>query len=199
MPDYAEPVAKLIEELKHLPAVGQKSAQRIAFHLLKAADNEAERLAEAILEMKRAIRCCSLCNNLTDVDPCFFCTNPSRNRKVICVVEDPLNIAAIEKTREYRGLYHVLMGAIAPLKGVGPDQLKIKNLIERLKSGEVEEVILATNPTVEGETTAVYLAKLLKPLGLKVTRIAMGLPIGSELDYADEVTMSKALEGRREM
>jgi len=199
MPDYAEPVARLIEELKHLPSIGQKSAQRIAFHLLKGSTEEAERLAQAILDMKRKVGLCSTCNNLTDVDPCFYCSSPTRTPKQICVVEEPANILAIEKTRAYQGRYHVLMGALAPLKGVGPDQLRIKNLMERLRGGEVEEIIIATNPNVEGEATAIYLSKLLKPLGMKVTRIAMGVPIGSELDYADEVTVMKSLEGRREM
>lgn len=199
MPDYAEPVARLIEELKHLPSIGQKSAQRIAFHLLKGSTEEAERLAQAVLDMKRKVGLCSTCNNLTDVDPCFYCSSPTRTPKQICVVEEPANILAIEKTRAYQGRYHVLMGALAPLKGVGPDQLRIKNLMERLRGGEVEEIIIATNPNVEGEATAIYLSKLLKPLGMKVTRIAMGVPIGSELDYADEVTVMKSLEGRREM
>ncbi|MGB7622655.1 MAG: recombination mediator RecR [Terriglobia bacterium] len=199
MPDYAEPVARLIEELKHLPSVGQKSAQRIAFHLLKGSSEEAERLVQAILDVKQKVGLCSTCNNLTDVDPCFYCTSPARTPKQICIVEEPANVLAIEKTRAYHGRYHVLMGALAPLKGIGPDQLRIKNLIERLRSGEVEEIILATNPNVEGEATAIYLSKLLKPLGVKVTRIAMGVPIGSELDYADEVTVMKSLEGRREM
>ncbi|MBZ5553831.1 MAG: recombination mediator RecR [Acidobacteriia bacterium] len=199
MPDYAEPVARLIEELKHLPSIGQKSAQRIAFHLLKGPTEEVERLAQAILDMKQKVGLCSTCNNLTDVDPCFYCSSPTRTPRQICIVEEPANVLAIEKTRAYQGRYHVLMGALAPLKGVGPDQLRIKNLIERLRGGEVEEIILATNPNVEGEATAIYLSKLLKPLGVKVTRIAMGVPIGSELDYADEVTVMKSLEGRREM
>lgn len=199
MPDYAEPVSRLIEELKHLPSIGQKSAQRIAFHLLKSSTEEAERLAQAILEMKHKIGLCSVCNNLTDVDPCFFCSSAARSSKQICVVEEPANILAIEKTRAYHGRYHVLMGSLAPLKGIGPEQLRIKSLIERLRGAEVEEIILATNPNVEGEATAVYLSKLLKPLGVKVTRIGMGVPIGSELDYADEVTMLKSLEGRREI
>ncbi len=199
MPDYAEPVARLIEELKRLPSIGQKSAQRIAFHLLKVSNDEVERLAQAILEVKHRIGLCSVCNNLTDVDPCSYCTSPARNPKQICIVEEPAGILAVERTRAYQGRYHVLMGSLAPLKGIGPDQLRIKNLMERLRGGEVEEIILATNPNVEGEATAIYLSKLLKPLGLKVTRIAMGVPIGSELDYADEVTMMKALEGRREV
>jgi recombination protein RecR len=199
MPDYPEPVARLLEELKHLPSIGQKSAQRIAFHLLKGLTEDAERLAQAIVDVKQKIGLCSTCNNLTDVDPCYFCSSATRNPKQICVVEEPGNILAVERTRAYQGRYHVLMGSLAPLKGIGPEQLRIKNLIERLRGGEVEEIILATNPNVEGEATAIYLSKLLKPLGLKVTRIGMGAPIGSELDYADEVTMMKAMEGRREL
>lgn len=199
MSDYAEPLARLIEELRHLPSIGPKSAQRIAFHLLKSGPEYAHRLAQAILDVKQKIGLCSTCNNLTDVDPCFYCSSPARHSKQICVVEEPANILAVERTRAYHGRYHVLMGSLAPLKGVGPDQLRIKNLMERLKGGEVEEIIIATNPNVEGEATAIYLSKLLKPLGLKVTRIAMGVPIGSEIDYADEVTMMKAMEGRLEL
>ncbi len=199
MKDYAEPLARLIDELKRLPGIGQKSAQRIAFHLQRAAREDAERLAKAILDAKDKIRLCSLCNNFTENDPCDFCTNPGRDPAVICVVETPYNVVAIEKTREFRGLYHVLHGVISPLQGVGPDQLKLKNLIDRLKGAKVQELIVATNPNVEGEATAVYLSKLVKPLGVKVTRIAMGIPVGSELEFADEVTMLKAIEGRREI
>ncbi|PYV11424.1 MAG: recombination protein RecR [Acidobacteria bacterium] len=199
MKDYAEPLARLIDELKRLPGIGQKSAQRIAFHLERAAREEVERLAVALLELKDKIRLCSICNNLTEADPCEYCTDPSRDPTVICVVETPYNVVAVEKTREFRGLYHVLHGAISPLQGVGPDQLKLKNLIERLKSGKIKELIVATNPNVEGEATAVYLSKLIKPLGVRVTRIAMGIPVGSELEFADEVTMLKAIEGRREI
>ncbi len=199
MKDYAEPLARLIDELKRLPGIGQKSAQRIAFHLERAPREDAERLAKAIVDAKDKIRLCSLCNNLTENDPCQYCTDPSRNQEVICVVETPYNVVAIEKAREFHGLYHVLHGALSPLQGVGPDQLKLKNLIERLKSNKIKELIVATNPNVEGESTAVYLSKLVKPLGVKVTRIAMGIPVGSELDFADEVTMLKAIEGRREM
>jgi recombination protein RecR len=200
MPDYAEPIARLIQQLKRLPSIGQKSAERLAFAIVNAwSREEAQALAEAIVEVKDKIGYCSVCNNITDVDPCQYCTNAERNPKVICVVQQPHNIIPVEKTRQYNGQYHILLGALSPLSGVGPDQLRIKGLIERLRSREVEEVILATNPNVEGEATAVYLSKLLKPLGVKVSRIAMGIPVGSDLDYADEVTMSKAMEGRREM
>ena len=199
MKDFAGPLARLIDELKRLPGIGQKSAQRLAFHLERSAREDAERLAAAVLEMKDKIRLCRVCNNLTEQDPCEYCTHPGRDPSVICVVETPCNVVVVEKTREFHGLYHVLHGALSPLQGVGPDQLKIKNLLERLRGGQVKELILATSPTVEGETTAVYLSKLLKPLGVKVTRIAMGIPVGSELEFADEVTMLKALEGRREM
>jgi len=199
MKDFAEPLARLIDELKRLPGIGQKSAQRIAFHLERASREDAERLAAAILEAKDKVRLCSLCNNLTEQDPCDYCTDPRRDPEVICVVETPYNVVGIEKTREYHGLYHVLHGALSPLQGVGPDQLKLKNLLERLKGGKIKELIVATNPNVEGEATAIYLSKLIKPLGIKVTRIAMGVPVGSELEFADEVTMLKALEGRREI
>jgi recombination protein RecR len=199
MKDFAEPLARLIDALKRLPGIGQKSAQRIAFHLERAPREDAERLAAAILDAKDKIRLCSLCNNLTEQDPCEYCTDPRRDPEVICVVETPYNVVAIEKTREYHGLYHVLHGALSPLQGIGPDQLKLKNLVERLKGGKVKELIVATNPNVEGEATAIYLSKLLKPLGLKVTRIGMGVPVGSELEFADEVTMLKAIEGRREI
>jgi recombination protein RecR len=199
MKDYAEPLARLIDELKRLPGIGQKSAQRIAFSLQRASREDAERLATALLALKDKIRLCSICNNLTENDPCGYCTDPGRDPTVVCVVETPTNILAIERTREFPGLYHVLHGALSPLDGVGPDQLKLKSLIERLKSGIIKELILATSPTVEGEATAVYLSKLIKPLGVRVTRIAMGIPVGSDLEFADEVTMMKAMEGRREM
>ncbi|MGH9853341.1 MAG: recombination mediator RecR, partial [Blastocatellia bacterium] len=194
MLDYAEPVTKLIDEFKRLPGIGHKSAQRLAFHMLKAPQEEAERLIEAIREIKEKIVFCSVCNNLTDVEPCRFCSGPSRDQSIICVVEEPHNLVAIEKTREYHGLYHVLHGALSPIRGIGPEELRIKNLLERLRpdeSGEspVKEIILATNPNTEGEATANYLARLLKPLGFRMTRIAMGLPVGSDLEYADEVTM----------
>lgn len=199
MPDFAPSITKLIEELKHLPGIGQKTAQRLAFHLLRTDREQALALADAIRDAKEKIRPCSICNNITDVDPCFFCESPTRSKKTICVVEEAPNIAAIEKTREFNGMYHVLGGALSPLQGRGPEQLKIKSLIERLKGGTVEEIIIATNPTAEGEATAVYLSKLIKPLGVRVTRIAMGIPVGSDLEYADEVTMLKAMEGRREL
>ena len=199
MKDYAEPLARLIDEFRRLPGIGQKSAQRLAFHLQRATREDAERLATAILEVKDKVRLCSTCNNLTEKDPCEYCSDPRRETSVICVVESPYNLIAVEKTREFHGQYHVLHGALSPLQGIGPDQLKLKNLLERLKSGQVKEIIVATNPNVEGEATAVYLAKLLRPLGVKVTRIAMGIPVGSELEFADEVTMLKAIEGRREI
>lgn len=199
MPDFAPSIAKLIDQLKRLPGIGQKTAQRLAFHLLRVDRAEALALADAIREAKEKIRPCSICNNITDSDPCFFCTSPTRNKKVICVVEEAPNIAAVEKTREFSGMYHVLGGSLSPLQGKGPEQLKIKSLIERLKGGAVEEIIIATSPTAEGEATAVYLSKLIKPLGVRVTRIAMGIPVGSDLEYADEVTMLKAIEGRREL
>lgn len=199
MPDFAPSIARLIDELKHLPGIGQKTAQRLAFHLLRADREKALALADAIREAKEKIRECSVCNNITDQDPCIFCASSSRDRKLICVVEDATNIQAVEKTRQFSGLYHVLGGALSPLQGIGPDQLKIKSLIERLKGGTVEEIIIATNPTAEGEATAVYLSKLIKPLGVRVTRIAMGIPVGSDLEYADEVTMLKAMEGRRDL
>lgn len=199
MPDFAEPLARLIQEFKRLPGIGQKSAQRIAFHILRGPRADAERLAAALLEVKTRLGLCRLCNNISESELCPFCADTHRDRSVICVVEEPHNILPIETTRQYQGVYHVLHGSIAPLRGVGPDQLRIKNLLERLESGEVREIILATNPTVEGEATAAYLARLLKPLGLKVTRIGMGIPVGSDLEFADEVTLAKSLENRREM
>ncbi len=199
MLDYAEPISRLIDELRRLPGIGHKSAQRIAFHLLRIPPEEARRLTSAIEEVKEKITLCSICNNFTDRDPCRFCTNPARDRSVICVVEEPTNLVTIEKTREYRGLYHVLHGALSPIRGIGPEELKIKNLLERLRDGHVKEIILATNPNTEGEATASYLARLLKPLGVTVTRIAMGLPVGSDLEFADEVTMHKALANRRQI
>ena len=193
-----DPLTRLIEELVRLPGIGPKGAQRLAFHVLRASREDADRLCDAIREVKDRVSYCSTCNNITDVDPCPFCTGDDRDRRIICVVEEPPNVAAIEKTREFKGLYHVLMGALSPLQGIGPDDLKIKSLLTRVDGG-VGEVILATNPNVEGEATALYLARLLKPLGVKVTRIAMGVPVGSDLEYADEVTMHKAMEGRREV
>jgi len=199
MPDFAEPIARLIDELKRLPGVGQKTAQRLAFHLLRVSPEHALALSDAIRQAKLTIRECSICNNITDSDPCLYCASPTRSRKTICVVEQPHNILAVEKTRQYSGLYHVLGGALSPLEGIGPDHLKLKSLVERLKNGSVEEIIIATNPTAEGEATAVYVAKLLKPLGVRVTRIGVGIPVGSDLEYADEVTMLKAMEGRRDL
>jgi recombination protein RecR len=199
MLDYAEPVTKLIDELKRLPGVGHKSAQRLAFYILRAGREEADRLIEAIVEVKEKIILCSTCNNITDVDPCRYCASPNRDRRILLVVEEPYNLVTVEKTREYKGLYHVLHGALSPIRGIGPDDLKIKNLLERLRSGEVEEIILATNPNTEGEATANYLSKLMRPLGIRMTRIAMGVPVGSDLEYADEVTMHKALSNRHEM
>jgi recombination protein RecR len=199
MPDFAEPLARLIQEFKRLPGIGQRSAQRLAFHLLRAGREETERLAQVILDVKDKLEVCRLCNNISDGELCPFCLDVKRDRSVICVMEEAHNIVAIETTRQYEGLYHVLHGAISPLRGVGPDQLRIKSLLERIEAGDVKEIILATNPTVEGEATAAYLARLLKPLGLKVTRIAMGIPVGSDIEFADEVTMSKSLENRREL
>jgi len=194
-----DPLAKLVEQLQRLPGIGAKSAQRLAYHILKTPREDVDRLAEAMREVKERVTYCSTCSNITDVDPCFFCTSPGRDPRIICVVEEPENVNGVEKTRQYNGLYHVLMGALSPLHGVGPDDLKIKGLLGRVADGGVEEVILATNPNVEGEATAIYLAKLLKPLGIKVTRIAMGVPVGSDLEYADDVTMQRAMEGRREV
>ncbi len=196
MNDYAEPIAILIDELRKLPGIGQKTAQRLAYSLLRRSTEDAERLSRAILEVKEKIRYCSRCNNFSDTDPCGYCTSPTRTPEIICVVEDPNDILSIERTREYQGQYHVLHGVLSPINGVGPEDLKLKNLFERLKDGNTREIILATNPNVEGEATAIYLAKLLKPIGVRVSRIALGLPVGSDLEFADEVTMSKALEGR---
>jgi len=193
-----DPLVRLVEELQRLPGVGPKSAQRLAFHILKTPREEADRLIDAVRDVKERVTYCSLCNNITDVEPCSYCSNVGRDHRVICVVEEPQNVTVVEKTREFKGVYHVLMGALSPLQGIGPDDLKIKSLLTRIGNGVVE-VILATNPNVEGEATAIYLARLLKPLGVKVTRIAMGLPVGGDLEYADEVTMHKALEGRREV
>jgi recombination protein RecR len=199
MPDFAEPLARLIQEVKRLPGIGQKSAQRIAFYILRASREDVERLSAALLDVKNNLGLCAKCNNIADAELCLYCRDPHRDPAKICVVEDPLNLIPIETTRTFSGLYHVLHGSISPLRGIGPEQLRIKELLARIQEGAVEEIILATNPTVEGEATAVYLARLLKPLGLKVTRIAMGIPVGSDLEYADEVTMSKSLENRREM
>jgi len=196
--EYPAPVARLIEELRRLPGIGPKSAQRIAYHLLKGTVDDAQRLGDLIGRLKEGIRTCLLCNAITDLEVCVTCADPVRSDKVICVVEEPHNLLAVERTRDFRGRYHVLHGALSPLQGIGPDELKLQGLLDRVRQGGVEEVILATSPTVEGEATAVYLARILKPLGVKVTRIAMGIPVGSDLEWADEVTIAKALEGRRE-
>ena len=194
-----DPLADLVAALQRLPGIGAKSAQRLAHHLLRAPREEVEALAAAMVSIKDRVTFCSICGMITDVDPCDFCTSPDRDIRVLCVVEQPENVAAVERTRAFRGRYHVLMGAIAPLQGIGPDELRIKGLLARVAAGGVEEVILATNPNVEGEATALYLARLLKPLGPRVSRIAMGVPVGSDLEYTDEFTISKAMEGRRDM
>ena len=199
MAKFAGPMAQLIDELKKLPGIGGKTAQRLAFHILRSTDEDAELLASAIRDVKASLHLCSICNNITDVDPCVYCGSATRNQRTICVVEEPTNIAAIEKTKSYNGVYHVLHGAISPLHGVGPEHLRIGNLTRRVDSGDVDEIIVATNPTVEGEATAHYLTKLFKRSGLKITRIATGIPAGSDIEYADEVTMSKAMDGRREI
>jgi len=198
MSKFAEPMTRLIEELKKLPGIGSKTAQRLAFHILRSADEDAEDLAAAVRDVKANLRLCSICNNITDIDPCTYCSSATRNQRLVCVVEEPTNIAAIEKTN-YNGVYHVLHGAISPLHGVGPEQLRISNLMRRVEEGSVEEVILATNPTVEGEATATYLSGQLRRAGLRVTRIATGIPVGSDIEYADEITMLKSIEGRREL
>ena len=199
MSRFAEPMARLIDELKKLPGVGSKSAQRLAFHILRSSEADASALAGAIHAVKASLRLCSVCNNITDVDPCVYCSSPTRNQRLICVVEEPTNIASVEKTRHYNGVYHVLHGSISPIHGVGPEQLRISNLMKRVEDGQADEVILATNPTVEGEATATYLSGQLRRVGLKVTRIATGIPAGSDIEYADEITMLKAMEGRREL
>ena len=198
MSSLPDPLVRLIDELQRLPGIGPKGAQRLAFHLLKTPREHTDRLVNAVRDVKEQVTYCSVCNNITEADPCVFCSGRERDGHVICVVEEPQNVAVIERTREFKGLYHVLMGALSPLHGIGPDDLKIKSLLTRVTNG-VSEIILATNPTVEGEATALYLARLLKPLGVKVTRIAMGVPVGSDLEYADDITMHKALEGRREV
>ena len=196
--DYPAPLSRLIDELRALPGIGPKSAQRIAFHLLKGTREDAQRLSAAVAELLDSIRACSVCNAVTDVEVCATCVDPGRSDRIICVVEEPPNLLAVERTRDFKGRYHVLQGALSPLQGIGPDELKIEGLLQRVRKGGVDEVILATSPTIEGEATAVYLARALKPLQVKVTRIAMGVPVGSDLEWADEVTMAKALEGRRE-
>jgi len=192
-------MARLIDELKKLPGVGSKSAQRLAFHILRSSEDDADALATAIHDVKASLRLCSVCNNITDVDPCTYCSSATRNQRLICVVEEPTNIASVEKTRHYNGVYHVLHGSISPIHGVGPEQLRISNLMKRVDDGQADEIILATNPTVEGEATATYLSGQLRRAGLKVTRIATGIPAGSDIEYADEITMLKAMEGRREL
>jgi recombination protein RecR len=199
MPDFAEPLARLIQEFKRLPGIGQKSAQRLAFHVLRAPREDAEQLAQAVMDVKDKLGLCHTCNNISDSELCPFCRDAGRDVSTICVVEEPHSILAIETTRQFNGLYHVLHGAISPLKGIGPDQLLIKSLLERVAAGDAREIILATNPNVEGEATAAYLSRLLKPLGIKVTRIAMGIPVGSDLEFADEVSITKSLENRREL
>ena len=203
MSRYAEPMARLIEELKKLPGVGTKSAQRFAFHILRSTDEDAAALAEAVRGLKASLRLCSVCNSVTDVDPCAYCASPTRNHRLVCVVEEPTNIAAIERARSldgsYQGVYHVLHGTLSPLHGVGPDQLRASTLIARVERGEVDEVILATCPTLEGEATAHWLATALRSFSVKITRIATGVPAGSDIEYADEVTMARAMEGRREL
>ena len=199
MPDFAAPLQRLIDEFRRLPGIGQKSAQRLAFHVLRRPRDEASNLAQALLDVKDHLDVCSECNNVSDAELCPYCRDPHRNRSQICVVEESHSILPIETTRTFEGLYHVLNGSISPLRGIGPEQLKIKGLLERISRGDVKEIILATNPNVEGEATAVYLSRLLKPLGIRVTRIAMGIPVGSDLEFSDEVTISKSLENRREM
>lgn len=197
---FPMPVAKLIEEFSKLPGVGKKTAQRLAFHVLSMESEEATSLAKSIVNAKKNIRYCSVCSNLTDRDPCVICSSKKRDREVICVIEDPRDMVAMERTKEFNGLYHVLHGSISPMEGIGPEDIKIKELLQRIqKEPVVKEVILATNSTIEGEATAMYISKLLKPMGISATRIAYGLPVGGDLEYADEVTLSKALEGRREM
>ncbi len=199
MARYAEPMARLIEELKKLPGVGTKTAQRFAFYILRSSDEDATALAEAVRGVKASLRLCSICNNITDVDPCAYCTSPARNPRLVCVVEEPTSIAAVERTQGYQGVYHVLHGTLSPLHGVGPEQLRTSTLLARVERGEVEEVILATNPTLEGEATASWLAESLRGFEVRITRIATGVPAGSDIEYADEVSMSRAMEGRREM
>jgi len=196
---YAEPMARLIEELKKLPGVGAKTAQRYAFHILRSPDEDAAALAEAVRGLKAALRLCSICNNVTDVDPCVYCTSPTRNQRLVCVVEEPTSIESIERTRGYQGTYHVLHGTLSPLHGVGPDQLRTGTLVARVERSEVDEVILATSPTLEGEATASWIAGILRGLGVRITRIATGVPAGSDIEYADEVSMARAMEGRREL
>lgn len=204
MLEYSEPVAKLIDEFKRLPGVGNKSAQRLAFHILRLPPEKVENFVDALREVKEKIVFCSVCNNLTDTDPCMYCSSTNRDRSIVCIIEEPYNLVAIEKTRSYKGLYHILHGSLSPIRGIGPDELMIANLFPRLSEDnndgvEVKEVIIATNPTTEGEATANYIARLLKPLGVRTTRIAMGMPVGSDLEFVDEVTMDKAMANRHEI
>ena len=199
MSRYAEPMARLIEELKKLPGVGSKSAQRFAFHILRSTDGDAAALADAVRDLKASLRLCSICNNVTDVDPCAYCTSSTRNQRLVCVVEEPTNIESVERTRAYQGVYHVLHGTLSPLHGVGPEQLRAATLVERAGRGEIDEIILATSPTLEGEATANWLASALRGSSVRITRIATGVPAGSDIEYADEVTMARAMEGRREL
>ena len=199
MKQYPKPLAKLINELSKLPGIGNKSAQRLAFHILALEDREAEQLAEAITYAKREMKYCSVCGNLTDEDPCVICSDPARRGDVICVVENPRDVMAMERIKEFNGLYHVLHGVISPMEGIGPEDINLKSLIQRLQVNDVKELIIATNPNIEGEATAMYIARLIKPAGIKVTRIAHGIPVGGDLEYADEVTLLKSLEGRREL
>jgi recombination protein RecR len=201
MSRFAEPMSRLIEELRKLPGVGAKSAQRYAFYILRSSEGDADALADAIRALKSSLRLCSTCNNITDVDPCVYCISPTRNRRLVCVVEEPTNINSVEKSRGYLGVYHVLHGTLSPLHGVGPDDLRLNNLLKRVRNGEVDEIILATNPTTEGEATAVYVAERLREVQpqIRLTRIATGIPAGSDIEYADEVTMTRAIEGRREI
>ncbi|MGH9512574.1 MAG: recombination mediator RecR [Terriglobales bacterium] len=199
MSKFAEPMSRLIDELKKLPGIGSKAAQRLAFHILRSDDEDAEALAAAVRDVKANLRLCSICNNITDVDPCVYCSSATRNQRLVCVVDEPTNIAAIEKTKHFNGVYHVLHGLISPLHGIGPEQLRIANLMRRVQANEIDEVIIATNPTIEGEATATYLSGQIRRAGLKVTRIATGIPVGSDIEYADEITMLKAMEGRREL
>ena len=199
MKQYPKPLARLINELSKLPGIGSKSAQRLAFHILALEDREAEQLAEAITTAKREMKYCSVCGNLTDEDPCAICSDSSRREDIICVVESPRDVMAMERIKEYNGLYHVLHGVISPMEGIGPEDINLKSLIQRLQANDVKELIIATNPNIEGEATAMYIARLIKPAGIKVTRIAHGIPVGGDLEYADEVTLLKSLEGRREL
>lgn len=199
MSQYTESIGRLIDELTKLPGIGEKTAQRLTFFLLKAPEDDIKHLSQALLDVKSRVRYCSVCGNITEQDPCHICTSLKRNKRLICVVEEPNDLLAIERTREYNGLYHVLMGTLSPLQGIGPDDIRIQELLKRLQEEACDEVIIATNPNVEGEATAMYLAKLLKPLGIKITRIAHGIPVGGDLEYADEITMIRALEGRREL